>query len=285
MKLERARLEEEEQTSTAAATAAAATATAARKKAEVDVNPKALNQEKEAAAAIAQPEVLEAAARQDGGEQPYRRIASEDPAQRTEDYVRSLFSVNTSAPSQHRWSDSTDTEDLLGPRGEDAVPSMVHAAWDSHSRKSDPHASAHTDALQQARHPGTPTRENTAPHTDQQSSRVHAKEEATVQTLPATASERDKHADASGLTDIAKYMIRRDLVQAGLISFDDRPENYRTWKFTFKDAINSLDFSAREELNLLFKFLGNESREHHFLLLTVRVWAEVPYEARLGPFL
>ncbi|XP_075445032.1 uncharacterized protein LOC142488412 [Ascaphus truei] len=260
MKLERARLEEEEQT--AAATATAATATTARKKAEVDVNLEALNQEKEVAAAIAQAEVLEAAARQDGGEQPYRRIASEDPAQRTEDYVRSLFSVNSSAPSQHGGSDSTDTKDLLGPRGEDAVPSMVHAAWDSHSRNSDPDTSAHTDAPQQARYPGTPIRENTAPHIDQQSARVHAKEEATARTLPATTSERDQHADASGLTDIAKYMIRRDLVQTGLISFDDRPENYRTWKFTFKDAINSLDFSAREELNLLFKFLGNESREH-----------------------
>ncbi|XP_075431502.1 uncharacterized protein LOC142468808 [Ascaphus truei] len=139
---------------------------------------------------------------------------------------------------------------------------MVHAAWDSHSRNSDPHASAHMDAPQQARNPSTPTRENTAPHTDQQSSRVHAKEEATARTLPATTSERDQHADASGLTDMAKYMIRRDLVQTGLTNFDDRPENYRTWKFTFKDAINSLGFSAREELNLLSKWLGNESREH-----------------------
>ncbi|MEE6519153.1 hypothetical protein FKM82_030681 [Ascaphus truei] len=138
---------------------------------------------------------------------------------------------------------------------------MAHAAWDSHSRNSDPHARAHTDAPQQARNPGTPTREKTAPHTGQQPSRVHAKEEATAQTVPATTSERDKRADVSGLTDIAKYMIRRDLVHAGLISFDDRPENYRTWKFTFKDAIDSLDFSAREELNLLVKFLGNVSRE------------------------
>ncbi|MEE6527201.1 hypothetical protein FKM82_028396 [Ascaphus truei] len=51
---------------------------------------------------------------------------------------------------------------MLGPRGEDAAPSMVPAAWDSHSHNSDPHASAHTDAPQQARNPGTPTWENTA---------------------------------------------------------------------------------------------------------------------------
>ncbi|XP_075431592.1 uncharacterized protein LOC142468854 [Ascaphus truei] len=259
----------------ASATKARATAEAARARAEygrreaavraerakLDADLEALNQEKEAAAAIAQAEVLEAAARQDGGELPYRRIASEDPAQRTEDYVRSLFSVNTSAPSQHGGSDTTDNEDSLGPRGEDVAPSMAHAAWDSHSRNSDPHARAHTDAPQQARNPGTPTREKTAPHTGQQPSRVHAKEEATARTVPATTSERGKRADVSGLTDIAKYMIRRDLVHAGLISFDDRPENYRTWKFTFKDAIDSLDFSAREELNLLVKFLGNVSRE------------------------
>ncbi|MEE6520731.1 hypothetical protein FKM82_018657 [Ascaphus truei] len=175
MKLERARIEEEEQTAaataaaatataaatasaataTAAATAAAASATTARKKTEVDVSVEAINQEIEAAAAIAQAEVLEAAGQQDGGEQPYGRFATEDPARRTEDYVRSLFSVNTSAPSQHGWSDSTDTEDQLGPRGEDAVPAMAHAAWDSHSHKSDPHTSAHTDAPQQARNPGS----------------------------------------------------------------------------------------------------------------------------------
>ncbi|MEE6464743.1 hypothetical protein FKM82_006344 [Ascaphus truei] len=98
VRAEKARIEEEEQNAAAANAAAAATTAAAnaRRKAELDADLEALNQEKEAAAAIAQAEVLEAAAQQDGGELPYRRVASEDPVQRTEDYTRPASITDTS---------------------------------------------------------------------------------------------------------------------------------------------------------------------------------------------
>ncbi|XP_075436064.1 uncharacterized protein LOC142472776 [Ascaphus truei] len=92
---------------------------------------------------------------------------------------------------------------------------------------------------------------------NRQSSHAHIKEEATVRPLPATITERDQHTDTSYLTDMGKYLIWESLT-----NFDDCPENYRAWKFGFKDVIQRLGFSEREELILLTKWLGKESAEH-----------------------
>ncbi|XP_057694147.1 uncharacterized protein LOC130917078 [Corythoichthys intestinalis] len=61
--------------------------------------------------------------------------------------------------------------------------------------------------------------------------------------------------------DFAKYLIRREIISSGLIQFDDKPENYWSWKASFLSATKDLNLSAREELDLLSKWLGVESSQ------------------------
>lgn len=61
--------------------------------------------------------------------------------------------------------------------------------------------------------------------------------------------------------DFAKYLIRKELVSTGLLHFDDKPENFWAWKTSFTSATKDLNLSAREELDLLVKWLGPKSSE------------------------
>lgn len=62
-------------------------------------------------------------------------------------------------------------------------------------------------------------------------------------------------------TDVAKYLMRREVVTSGLMEFDDHPENYWVWKTSFQSVIDELTLSPREELDLLIKWLGPASKE------------------------
>lgn len=48
-----------------------------------------------------------------------------------------------------------------------------------------------------------------------------------------------------------KYLMRKEMVNSGLLAFDDRPENYWAWKSSFLAATRELNLSDQEELNLL----------------------------------
>ncbi len=60
-------------------------------------------------------------------------------------------------------------------------------------------------------------------------------------------------------SDLANYMVRKEMVSSGLMKFDDCPENYWAWKSSFQDVTKDLGLTAREELDLLTKWLGPES--------------------------
>lgn len=77
--------------------------------------------------------------------------------------------------------------------------------------------------------------------------------------------------DRAGMSDIARYLVRRELVNSGLTKFNDRPENYWAWKSSFCNAIVGLNLSAGEELDLLTKWLGNQSSEHVIRIRSVHV--------------
>ncbi|KAJ8257165.1 hypothetical protein COCON_G00193170 [Conger conger] len=55
--------------------------------------------------------------------------------------------------------------------------------------------------------------------------------------------------------------MRRELVSSGLLKFEDKPENYWAWKASFISSTDDLKLSAREELDLLCKWLGPSSSE------------------------
>lgn len=60
------------------------------------------------------------------------------------------------------------------------------------------------------------------------------------------------------MNNLTKYLIRREMVSSGLLKFDNRPENYWGWKKYFQDT-RDLSLTAREELDLLVKWLGSDS--------------------------
>ncbi|KAJ8024282.1 hypothetical protein HOLleu_36978 [Holothuria leucospilota] len=51
-------------------------------------------------------------------------------------------------------------------------------------------------------------------------------------------------------------MLKKELVTKGLVKFDDNPVTHRVWKATFKGVVEGLGLSAREEADLLVKWLG-----------------------------
>lgn len=60
-------------------------------------------------------------------------------------------------------------------------------------------------------------------------------------------------------SDLAKFLIRSQLVSGGLTKFDDQPENFLGWKSTFTSVVKGLDLSAHEQIDLLVKWLGPKS--------------------------
>lgn len=60
-------------------------------------------------------------------------------------------------------------------------------------------------------------------------------------------------------------------MSAGLLQFDDKPENYWSWKSSFLSATKDLNLSAREELDLMTKWLGAESSEQAKRIRAVHV--------------
>lgn len=60
------------------------------------------------------------------------------------------------------------------------------------------------------------------------------------------------------MLDFARILARRELVTTGLTKFDDSPENFRAWEFSFCNATQDLQLLASEELDVLVKWLGKE---------------------------
>ena len=58
------------------------------------------------------------------------------------------------------------------------------------------------------------------------------------------------------------HFSRRELVNAGLTKFDDKPEHYRSWKATFLNALSEIQLSNSEQLDLLIKWSGSKSSDH-----------------------
>lgn len=73
--------------------------------------------------------------------------------------------------------------------------------------------------------------------------------------------QRKPLSETQGVQDETIYLISREMLSAGLLKFDDHPENYWAWKASFQSVIQDLNLSSREELDLITKWLGEESAE------------------------
>jgi len=65
-----------------------------------------------------------------------------------------------------------------------------------------------------------------------------------------------------GVSDLSNYLIKREfLIHNGIESFNDKAEGYQSWKDSFCALKAELKPNAREELDLLLKYLGPESKK------------------------
>lgn len=69
--------------------------------------------------------------------------------------------------------------------------------------------------------------------------------------------------------DLAQYLIRKDLLVSRLSAFDDICDNYNSWKTTFRQVMLEMKARPSEELDLLIKYLGKDSRRHAINLRSV----------------
>ena len=66
-------------------------------------------------------------------------------------------------------------------------------------------------------------------------------------------------------SDVARYLAWRDLIlyNSDPTNFIDCPVNYWVWKSSFLNAIDRLNLSASEELDLLIKWLWSVRRKNN----------------------
>lgn len=67
--------------------------------------------------------------------------------------------------------------------------------------------------------------------------------------------------DKTDISDFVRYLTRRELVNTGLVQFNDKPESFRAWQRSFQNAVKGLNLTASEKMDLLVKWLGKESPE------------------------
>lgn len=64
---------------------------------------------------------------------------------------------------------------------------------------------------------------------------------------------------ASEMTDLTRYIMKKDLILSRLSEFNDEPRRYFVWKSGFKRICVELQLNRTEELDLLCRWLGPES--------------------------
>ena len=204
-------------------------------RARIEATFQALQVEKERDAAQAEADILEAGLMDAASGCSVKTPISLPPQnsrQRTEDYVRDLAHVTSPPP---------EIEENM----EEAKPSFQTP--NIKAKREDEHLNDGYGALPFETKHQVLDQAGATPHTPHKS---------------PTYLHRNSEYDRTPTTyDLAKCLARNQLVTTGLITFDDRPENYWAWKSSFQSAIAGLDLTYREELDLLSKWLGRESSE------------------------
>jgi len=68
-------------------------------------------------------------------------------------------------------------------------------------------------------------------------------------------------AATSGISDLTKYLMKKEILLSRLSQFDDQPERYYRWKNSFINIMREYNTSVAEELDLLNRWLGPKSRK------------------------
>ncbi|KAK3105444.1 hypothetical protein FSP39_025380 [Pinctada imbricata] len=76
----------------------------------------------------------------------------------------------------------------------------------------------------------------------------------------------------SAIQDMSNFLLKKDLLMHRFSQFDDSPINYSAWKAGFKSIINELKATPVEELDLLTKWLGTESKKFAISIRAANVY-------------
>lgn len=206
-----------------------AAAEAARKKAELQASLHTLRLESAAAAAIAEANVLEAAVENEFGEldrvslknEYVERNPSPEPHQNTQlpELMPTLMHqlpVDTDEISKYNLPVQRTSK-----LSQDATP--YYPRTQSPCRTA-PFKQEHSHSL-------NPSRDTYRHQTQSHDMRQYSSSYQPPQSH--TGAARTDEPTSSSTTDLAKYLIRREMISSGLLRFDNQPENYWAWKQSF----------------------------------------------------
>ncbi|RXN13836.1 hypothetical protein ROHU_037202 [Labeo rohita] len=212
----------------------------------------ALEHEKEAAAAMAEVRILEEAIESmEGGSchSGSQIVPPIDPAQRTSDYVEH-HSSHSNVASNAEASLATPHVEFVNRYEKENRPltesSPGHAPPDCDKIVSDSVSMPNTVKIEKSQS-ATYSPINYWP---------------LAQTYNASTPVHSPFREEAELSDLARFLARRELINAGLTKFDDHPENYWAWKSSFLSAISRLKLTSSEQLDLMIKWLGSKSAEY-----------------------
>ncbi|XP_038159402.1 uncharacterized protein LOC119795453 [Cyprinodon tularosa] len=252
-------------------------------KARLEASLEALNLEKEAAAAIAQAEVLEAAAEVEAEDQnSWKSLPDmvQKSHERVSDYIKNQTrqlnhcpkSVNSSQISEYPI-DSTSQPPTKYINEDDYV---VKDCWPLSFQ---PQPSSEAPTTYRTTHISTTQAQlaredyfqaqNEVPLQESNCNALHPNTKLTFPQYSDTS--HTNQPESSVMMNMAKYLARKELVSTGLSHFDDCPESYRAWKSAFFNTIKDLDLTASEQLDLISKWLGKESSEYVKRLRAVHI--------------
>lgn len=203
-------------------------AEAAQLQAELEANLYMLKTEKSATAASAEAAVYEAAAAMEGDPlDGFNEIPLQDTAQRTSEFVQAHYAPDPQQEALvHRHPPVTSSK---APRAPSPSPPNQLQWYPLPNSEPKPHKPSIKEEVMVNTPDRAPTRYPPASTSYASSLRDYALEPALV-------------------TDVTKYLVRREMVSSGLLKFDDCPQNYWAWKTSFQEITRELSLTAREDL-------------------------------------
>lgn len=223
--------------------------------------------ERETAAAVAEAEALEAAvdtsvhSRHD----PPLETAPVDVMQRTCEYVEqmNLHAVTESASK----AEPLSPDETLQPHTELSVRNSVSATRLKAESCSDDAELDHMQSRKDSAQPSRFTKGTYHPSGNTAENNQRRKYTRFAQSSTPQSFQQDK----TDISDFVRYFARRELVNTGLIQFNDQPESFRAWQRSFQNAVSGLNLTPSEEMDLLVKWLGKESAEHAKRMRSVHI--------------
>ncbi|XP_052087892.1 uncharacterized protein LOC127724930 [Mytilus californianus] len=80
-----------------------------------------------------------------------------------------------------------------------------------------------------------------------------------TETRRDAAIDYNNNANLNAATEFARLFMKKELLLSRLTSFTDNPENYLIWKASFRSIMHDLQVTPSEEMDLLIRWLGQES--------------------------